>query len=224
MKRSIITLCVAFIATIFLASCGGAKPEKTIQNLKDAINGESAASAKYAAFSKKAQEEGLANIAKLFAATSKAEEIHINNHKKALEKLGVTDFVAEVAEPIVGTTAENLQAGIDGEAYEVTTMYPGFIETANLETVTDAATSFSWAMEAEKKHAKLYADALTMLNESATPKEGEEVVTDVVVVADANVPAKWLVCPKCGDTYSAESGVTACNVCGTAVENFIVIE
>lgn len=221
MKKSIILLGMAFVLAILFTSCGGVKPEKTIQNLKDAITGETAASAKYAAFSKKAQEEGLTNIAKLFAATSKAEEIHINNHKKVLEKLGVTDFVPEMAEPIVGTTAENLQAGIDGETYEVTTMYPGFIETANVETVNDAATSFGWAMEAEKKHAKLYADALIALQAAASvvTEEGQ-----TPVAADSTVSAKWLVCPKCGDAYSGDSGVAACNICGTAIENFIVIE
>lgn len=223
MRKSVFTLCTAFIAILFLASCGGAKPEKTIQNLKDAITGESNASAKYAAFSKKAQEEGLMNVAKLFAATSQAEQIHINNHKKALENLGVTDFVPQVEELTVGTTAENLQAGIDGETYEVTTMYPGFIETANVEAVNEAATSFGWAVEAEKKHTQLYADALAVLNaaqsDTTAVVEGAE-----IVVADANVPAKWLVCPKCGDTYSGDSAVTACNVCGTAIDKFIVIE
>ena len=47
--------------------------EVTADNLKNAITGELTASAKYAAFSEKAKEEGFAHIATLYAAVSKAE-------------------------------------------------------------------------------------------------------------------------------------------------------
>lgn len=208
MKTTIISLCTVALFAVLGTSCSAPKPEKTIQNLQNAITGETNASAKYAAFSQKAMEEGHVNIAKLFAATSKAEALHVANHKKVLEKLGVQ--FEGVVEPItVGTTAENIQAGIEGETYEVNNMYPEFITVAETESVTDAATSFNWAMAAEKKHAELYAQALELLNTAGN---------------DSTFSAKWLVCPKCGDTYSEGSDATACNICGTAVENFIVIE
>ena len=42
----------------------------TNENLKDAFAGESQANQKYRAFSKKAEQEGFPNIAKLFATTA----------------------------------------------------------------------------------------------------------------------------------------------------------
>ena len=65
------------------------KPVKTIENLKAAYNGESTASAKYAAFAEKAKVEGFDTVAVMFLATSKSESIHAGNHLKVLEKLGV---------------------------------------------------------------------------------------------------------------------------------------
>ncbi len=49
----------------------------TLDNLKAAIGGETGASAKYAAFAKAAKEQGYDQIARLFEATSAAEQIHI---------------------------------------------------------------------------------------------------------------------------------------------------
>ena len=65
---------------------------KTATNLQDAFNGESNATARYAAFSKKANEEGYKEIALLFKAASLAEKIHANNHKAVLEEMGVDNW------------------------------------------------------------------------------------------------------------------------------------
>ena len=88
----------------------------TIKNLKEAFAGESQANQKYRAFAKKAEKDGFANIARLFQATAEAERIHAEGHLKALEG--------------VGSTADNLQAAIDGETYEFTEMYPPMVEQA----------------------------------------------------------------------------------------------
>ena len=62
----------------------------TIDNLQTAFNGESNASARYLAFAKKADEEGYGEVASLFRAAAKAEEIHARNHAEVIEKLGST--------------------------------------------------------------------------------------------------------------------------------------
>src|SRR5665647_706650 len=115
-------LLFAFVRLIAFAGCNQPKPVKTVENLKGGIKGESTASAKYAAFAQKAREEGNDTIAKLFDAASKSESIHAANHRKVLEALGekMDDFKPEFE---VKTTAENLQAAIEGETYEVATMY-----------------------------------------------------------------------------------------------------
>ena len=83
-----ITRLIMFLLAIGLISGCTSKPVKTIENLKAAYNGESTASAKYAAFAEKAKSEGFDTVAVMFLATSKAEAIHAGNHLKVLEKLG----------------------------------------------------------------------------------------------------------------------------------------
>jgi rubrerythrin len=199
----ILTLILSFVA---FTSCNNVKPVKTIDNLKAGITGETTASAKYAAFAKKAMEEGNDTIAKLFEAASKAESIHAANHTKVLEELG------EKMEPInpefeVKTTAENLQAAIDGETHEFEAMYPGYITAAKEEKVEKAVKSFTWALDTEKKHADFYQKALAALQAGS----------------ETGLTAAFLVCPVCGNTYEAASVDNKCAFCMTEKEKFIVI-
>jgi rubrerythrin len=179
---------------------------KTIENLKAAIIGETTASAKYLAYSKKAKEEGLDNISKLFEATSKSEGIHANNHRAVLEQLGVKmDEVTPKYE--VKSTKENLQDAIGGEAYEVSSMYPDFIKIAKEENVTLAVISFNYAYQTEKNHHELYKNALDKLDNK---KEG-------------SLASNYLVCPTCGNTYAADAP-NRCGICMTSKDRFISIK
>ena len=63
---------------------------RTLENLQAAFDGESNARNKYLAFAKKAGEEGYGEVASLFRAAAKAEEIHANNHAVVIRKLGGT--------------------------------------------------------------------------------------------------------------------------------------
>ncbi len=196
----------AFICVIALTGCNQPKPVKTIENLKAGITGETTASAKYAAFAQKAREEGNDTIAKLFDAASKAESIHAANHKKVLEGLGETmaDFTPEFE---VKTTAENLQAAIEGESYEVATMYPQFLADAKEEKVEKATKSFNWALDTEKKHAQFYTKSLQALN----------------TMAENTLPFNFAVCPVCGNTYDNAKLDAKCAFCQTEEAKFIII-
>jgi len=196
----------AFLGLIAFTGCNQIKPVKTIENLKSGIKGETTASAKYAAFAQKATEEGQANIAKLFTAASKSESIHAANHKKVLEGLGekMEDFTPAYE---VKTTAENLKAAIEGETYEVTTMYPQFLTDAKNEKVEKATKSFTWALDTEKKHQQFYTKALQALTENAVN----------------TLPLDYAVCPVCGNTYNNASVDEKCAFCQTAKEKFIVV-
>jgi rubrerythrin len=180
-------------------------PGKTIENLKAAYNGESTASAKYAAFAEKAKAEGFDTVAVMFQATSKAESIHAANHLKVLVKLGIKVDGPQIGTFNVMSTAENLSDAIKGETYEVETMYPGFIAAAETEKVKDAVKSFTWANDTEKKHQAFYKKALDTIN------SGRE----------NGLPFNWMVCPVCGNTYDLASTPTACDFCMTAKEKFI---
>jgi len=196
----------AFIGLIAFTGCQQAKPAKTIENLKAGIKGETTASAKYAAFAQKATEEGNANIAKLFLAASKAESIHAANHRKVLEGLGekMEDFTPEFE---VKTTAENLQAAIEGETYESTTMYPQFLVDAKAEKVEKATKSFTWAFDTEKKHQQFYTKALEALNANT----------------QNTISMEYAVCPVCGNTYDKATVEEKCAFCQTGKDKFFLI-
>ena len=191
-------------AAALLVGCAQ-NPVNTIENLKAAYNGESTASAKYTAFAEKAKAEGFDTVAVMFLATSKAESIHAANHLKVLEKLGVKTDGPQIGAFSVMSTAENLADAIKGETYEVDTMYPEFIATAEKEKVKDAVKSFIWADDTEKKHQVFYKNALDAINGG-----GEN-----------GLAFQWMVCPVCGNTYDLASLPSACDFCMTPKEKFI---
>ena len=118
----------------------------TEDNLAAAFAGESQANRKYLAFAKKADEDGLAGVAKLFRAAAAAETIHAHAHLRVMGG--------------VKTTKENLQAAVEGESFEYKEMYPEFIAAAKAEDNKGALVSFGNAMAVEQVHATMYIDAL----------------------------------------------------------------
>jgi len=159
----------------------------TIKNLKDAFAGESQANQKYRAFAKKAEKEGFANVARLFQAAAEAERIHAEGHLRALEG--------------IGSTADNLQAAIDGETYEFTEMYPPMLEQAEADD-HKAKRMFKYATEAEAVHAKLYKIALE------------------AVQLSKDLDVDFYLCPVCGYIEFGKP-TEDCPICGTKAEKFI---
>jgi rubrerythrin len=119
---------------------------KTSDNLQTAFAGESQANRRYLAFAKKAQEDGKAQIAKVFRAAAAAETVHALAHFRVMNG--------------VATTAENLKAAIAGEAYEFQSMYPEFVKVADSENQRAAVATFKNAMTVEKTHHALFTAAL----------------------------------------------------------------
>lgn len=192
------------IAAVLIFGCAP-KPVKTVENLKAAYNGESTASAKYAAFAEKAKAEGFDTVAVMFMATSKSESIHAANHLKVLEKLGAKPVGPQIGTFDVKSTAENLEDAIQGETYEIETMYPDFLAAAQKEKSKDAVKSFTWAFDTEKKHQVFYKKALAAINS----------------IGEKGLPFNWSVCPTCGNTYDLASVTKACDFCMTPREKFI---
>ncbi|MFZ5452140.1 MAG: rubrerythrin family protein [Thermodesulfobacteriota bacterium] len=119
---------------------------QTVDNLQEAFAGESQANRRYLAFAEKADEEGYAQIARLFRAAAAAETVHAHNHLKVLKG--------------VKSTAENLQEAIEGETGEFREMYPRMIAQAQAEGNKEAERTFNYANEVEKIHAALFQKAL----------------------------------------------------------------
>ena len=57
----------------------------TMDNLKEAFAGESQANRKYLAFAKKAEEDGFAQVARLFRAAAEAETVHAHAHLRVMD-------------------------------------------------------------------------------------------------------------------------------------------
>lgn len=201
-----LTLTLLLSIFLFAGISSAMSAGKTVDNVKAAIKGETTASAKYAAYAKKAKEEGFGKVALLFEAASKAEAIHANNHKAVLEQLGakMENFTPEYS---VKSTKENLADAIKGETYETTTMYPDFLKTAKAENVNLALISFNYAYQVEKKHQELYKNALDQLS------AGKE----------KTLPTKYMVCSTCGNTYAGEAPAR-CGISMTPKERFITIQ
>ncbi len=177
----------------------------TIADLQEAFKGETTASAKYAAYSEKAEQEGYHNIALLFKAASMAENVHANNHKSVLLEYGEA-ILNITPEFTVKTTNENLQDAIEGESYEVTTMYPDFLQDAANSKTQLAQISFNYAFEVEKKHLVMYKNALAALDNN-TVNELSKV---------------YYICPTCGNTYD-QTPPERCGISMTSSEKFIKI-
>lgn len=179
--------------------------DKTVKDLQAAFTGETTASAKYSEFAKKAREEGKQKVAVLFEAASKAESIHAGNHKAVLQQLKAS---VPVVTPKfeVKSTAENLKDAIEGESYEIATMYPEFIKDAQGENVNLAMVSLNYAFQVEKKHKALYEKALKALN------EGQE----------GSLSSTYMICATCGNTYENEAPAR-CGISMTSKDRFIKI-
>jgi rubrerythrin len=162
---------------------------QTEKHLKEAFAGESQANRKYLAFAEKADREGYRQVARLFRAIAAAETVHAHAHLRALKG--------------VGTTAENIQAAIQGETFEFESMYPPMIEAAEAEGNKQAATSFTYANEVEKIHAGMY--------KKAAEKMGDLEETDMHV------------CSVCGYTVEGDAP-DECPLCKAKKKAFMKVE
>lgn len=152
---------------------------KTDKNLKAAFAGESQANRRYLAFAKKADKEGLPQVARLFRAAAESETIHALSH---LDVLGA-----------VKSTKENLRAAIDGETYEYTKMYPEFLKVASEEDSKWAAASFQRVAKVEEGHAGLFRVALDKLG--GLESKNYYVCQVCGYTAEGSAPDR---CPVCG--------------------------
>ncbi len=162
----------------------------TTENLKDAFAGESQANQKYRAFARRAELDGFPNVARLFRTAAEAERIHAEGHFRSLEG--------------IGATRDNLQAAIDGETYEYTTMYPPMVEKARADNHR-ARIMFEFAMKAEAIHASIYEKALEAV---AQGKDLDQ--------------TRFYLCPVCGNIEFGDPPAT-CPVCGTKSERFVTV-
>jgi len=153
----------------------------TMDDLKQAFAGESQAFRKYSSYAKKAEQEGMPNIARLFRTAAEAERIHAEGHLKAMGG--------------VKSTVENLQDAVNGETYEYTEMYPPMLEKAEADG-HKAKLMFGYAMKAEAGHAELYKAALEAAQSGEDMKESRFYLCPVCGNIELGTPPDE--CPVCG--------------------------
>jgi rubrerythrin len=121
------------------------RPEiKTIANLESAFAGESMAHIKYRYFAKIARAAGDEETARVFEETADQEVQHAYGHLDLL-------YPKETMNP-----ARCLQMAIDGETYEYTEMYPGFLKTAQREGHDAAVSEINEQIAESKEHAERF--------------------------------------------------------------------
>jgi rubrerythrin len=160
----------------------------TKEFLETAFAGESQAHMRYLIFAEKAEGDGQPNLARLFRAIAYAEQVHATNHFRELGN--------------IKDAPGNLQTCIDGETFEVDEMYPVYQNAADFQKEPGAVRSTHYALEAEKIHAVMYADAQVVVN-----RGGDIEIGSVSI------------CPICGHTVEGDVP-EFCPICGAKGETF----
>src|SRR5690554_6696682 len=128
----------------------------TQDNLRSAFGGESQAHMRYRIWAEKAQKDGFPTVARLFMATSDAEQVHATLHFKALKDIHGGFPVLSGGEFGLGTTSENLAGAIAGEMQEVTQRYPDYMSVAEMEGEKVAVQGMRYAVAGERIRADCY--------------------------------------------------------------------
>ncbi|MBS7632704.1 rubrerythrin family protein [Candidatus Bathyarchaeota archaeon] len=153
--------------------------KRTAGNVHTAFVEEAKAHQRLLLYAKKAEEEGLPQIAHLFRAVAAAEGIHSRRHFTLLEA--------------VADTQTNLEHAFQSETTVNKVHYPKMIKEAEEDGEETAATIFSQARDVESFHANLYKHAL---NHLIAQRSTEYYVCSVCgYVADGKPPET---CPVCG--------------------------
>ncbi len=178
-----------------------------VENLRTAFQGESNAHARYVEFAERADGEGWQGVASLFRAAARAEQIHAANHGRILRQLDgeVSTFASGPVD--VKGTLDNLRTALAGEIFEIDTMYPAYLDQARHSRDVAVVRTLTWALEAEKTHARLFNEALTLL-------EIEEEEAWITMARD------FYVCPVCGHTSEVPFETEMCPACLCASTRF----
>lgn len=159
----------------------GSRTEKCLQ---EAFAGESMARNKYTYFASVARKEGYEHVAAFFEEAAGNEREHAKMWFKALNG--------------IGDTMANLQASMDGEHEEQTSMYPSFAKIAREEGFNDIADLFELTAQVEREHEQRYRTFRRYLQEGTYFKRSET--------------RRWK-CRNCGYIYTGTEAPEICPLC-----------
>ena len=196
------------VALPLLVACSS-RPDRTIENLKNAVTSETGAAVRYRAFAVQAEKEGFVNISNLLEAIARSEEIHAVRQRKALSGYGEPVGETNLPLPRIGSTRENLKMSLRTEHFMSQTVFPIFEASAAAEGATEADQLFRRATAVSVLHSEYCRNALDKLE-----NEG----------SDWNVVNSWSVCPRCGCPYMTAKLRENCNICEEPASSFILCQ
>jgi rubrerythrin len=219
---SAVALCVALVAGMatgtLVAGAGpkSAKPaappdaktpiEPTVrdtpENLQAAFTNEMNAKEWYMSASRAADREGFAAVARLFRACARSEQVQADRHVQAIAWRG-GEAKAFLDRITIGTTEENLRGAVEHETYEVEHFYAALLAKAREDREPMAVRSLTFALSADREHARLLAGALASLGERPAP-------------------GTLYVCPFCGKTVTSLD-FRKCPNCFTPAGRFVPV-
>ena len=176
---------------------GKFKGSSTERNLLTAFAGESQARNRYTYFAEKARQDGLIQIAEIFAETANHEKEHAKRFFKFLHG-GEVEINWSFPAGVIGSTYDNLIAAAAGERYEHTEMYPGFAKAAREEGFVRVADVLEAVCVAERQHEKRYLELAANVKGGLVFKRKEEVV--------------WR-CLNCGYLHGHKEAPEVCPAC-----------
>jgi rubrerythrin len=182
------------------------KGSETEKNLLKSFAGESQARTRYTFFASVAKKEGYEQISEIFTETAANEKEHAELFFKYL-KGGDVEITAAYPAGVIGTTAQNLLAAVEGEKMEWGSIYPDFAAVAENEGFAEIANTFSMVAKVEAKHELRYRKLL------ANVEEGKVFKKDKVTM--------WK-CRNCGHVFEGSEAPEKCPVCDHAQAYFEV--
>ena len=176
-------------------------PRQTIttDNLQTAYSKQMRHSFMYAKFVPQAEKEKLSNVANLYRAIARSEQIHSKNHAALLRSRGFEPKEPQYDSIAVGTIMQTFKMSLGSEDIETESMFPNLIRTAGLEQDTVAMNQFQQTMEADIRQTELFKDASDHLGK----------ISKVL----------YLICPGCGYIITSDK-TEECPVCHATKNEF----
>jgi rubrerythrin len=185
---------------------------RTTAVLQDAFMVETLASRNYIGYTSKALSETYPNIAYLFHAFSRSEQIHAGNYKRVFATLGYEAKTLDM-EIDVRDTKANLQQAARNELKKITATYPDFIKELEAEACDEA---IMYCMYSWKSHQQHEGKVREIMKYSG-------ILFGRVSSKIEGLKLDFHVCRVCGSTLD-EAPRTPCTICNRSMSNYFKVE
>lgn len=193
------------ILMAFVSSVPIARGATILPDLEAAYQQEKNDQARYLAYARQADVEGLEELGSLFRSVARAEAIHARIQAKLTKTTGEVDAAA--LQPVsVGTTSQNLAAAIENENRELHRTYPALVHRAKQAGMTRTAEIIHRIQNAEGQHEVLFSHAQSTL-----------------FLGKHSGARFYYVCPDCG-YVTEEITFDNCPACFGSEERFEMVE